>query len=89
MSGIYDPNTRQFTGKYWDQVSIPTIHKPDEEYIMNGTFSELIGHTGKVTLKLEGTQIHNKYTYGEDGTDVWTETIDSTREVTFTVTGLD
>jgi hypothetical protein len=89
MSGIYDPNTRQFTGKYWDQVSIPTIHKPDEEYIMNGTFSEVLGHTGKVTLKLEGTQIHKKYTYGEDGTDVWSETINSSREVTFTVIGLD
>jgi hypothetical protein len=89
MSGTYNPNTRQYAGKYWDQVSIPTIHKPDEEYIMNGTFSEEIGQSGQVTLKLEGTKIHKKYTYGEDGTDVWSETLSNAREVTFTVTGLD
>lgn len=97
MSGIYDPKTRQFTGKYWDQVSIPTIDKPDEEYIMNGTFSEVIGHTGKVTIKVEGTQYHRKLNYEEDENGIWlykdhiewSETIDSSSEVTFTVTGLD
>jgi hypothetical protein len=97
MSGIYDPNTRQFTGKYWDQIEIAPGVQPDERYIMNGTFSEVIGHTGKVTLKLEGTQYHEKLNYEEDEKGVWlykdhvewSETVDSSREVTFTVIGLD
>jgi hypothetical protein len=97
MSGIYDPKTRQFTGKYWDQVSIPTIDRPDEEYIMNGTFSEVIDHTGKVKIRVEGTQYHKKLNYAEDENGIWlykdhiewSETINSSREVTFTVIGLD
>jgi hypothetical protein len=97
MSGTYDPNTRQFTGKYWDQIEIGPKLKPDERYIMNGTFSEVIGHGDKVTLKLEGTQYHAKLNYTEDENGVWlykdrvewSETINITREVTFTVIGLD
>jgi hypothetical protein len=89
LSGTYDPKTREFTGKCWVQVSIPTIHKPDEEYITNSTFSKIIDHSGEVVLTLDGTEIHNKYTYREDGTEVWTETVGRDCEVTFTVKGLD
>jgi hypothetical protein len=97
MSGIYDPNTRQFTGKYWDQIEIGPKSQPSERYIMNGTFSEVIGHSGKVSLKLEGTQYHEKLNYEEDEKGVWlykdriewSETVNSSRDVTFTVVGLD
>jgi hypothetical protein len=101
MAGTYDPITRQLKGEYFYVVSIGpktlSVGDTSEIYTLTGTFSGVMGYTGNVALMLTGTQKYDKWNAAEDdkGFPLYkdfleeTETTSSTREVTFTVAGLE